>query len=252
MSWNNAMNITETLNCSVRFPNWSSKTRPLVALVSFPGSGNTWTRHLLEIASGIYTGSIGNDRGLFRGGFRGQLEDYRKGNTLIVKTHYCDRKHEFSSAILLIRNPYNAIIAEYRRRHGDHVSRFPLQNITGKYWEEFVAEHSSYWQRLHKCWLTEKRRILVVYYEDLKKDTISNIDRMMSFLNLTFTAERRRCVEENKEGNFYRKPTKNRKGSKFDPYTNSLHKLINGYITYIDRILKEDGHSPIHPASKLL
>ena len=30
-------------------------------LASFPGSGNTWSRMLLEYASGVYTGSIYND-----------------------------------------------------------------------------------------------------------------------------------------------------------------------------------------------
>ena len=33
------------------------KCRPPVALASFPGSGNTWLRHMLEGASGIFTGS---------------------------------------------------------------------------------------------------------------------------------------------------------------------------------------------------
>ena len=34
----------------------------MTALVSFPGSGNTWVRYLLETASGIFTGSIYIDR----------------------------------------------------------------------------------------------------------------------------------------------------------------------------------------------
>ena len=33
------------------------KCRSTVALASFPGSGNTWLRHMLEGASGIFTGS---------------------------------------------------------------------------------------------------------------------------------------------------------------------------------------------------
>ena len=30
---------------------------PLIALASFPRSGNTWTRQLIERATGLYTGS---------------------------------------------------------------------------------------------------------------------------------------------------------------------------------------------------
>mgnify|MGYP000126647901 CR=1 FL=1 len=38
------------------------KSLPMTALVSFPGSGNTWVRYLLETASGVFTGSIYIDR----------------------------------------------------------------------------------------------------------------------------------------------------------------------------------------------
>jgi hypothetical protein len=34
----------------------------MTALVSFPGSGNTWVRYLLETASGVFTGSVYIDR----------------------------------------------------------------------------------------------------------------------------------------------------------------------------------------------
>jgi len=37
-------------------------------LVSFPGSGNTWVRHLIEQASGIYSGSVYGDMALYIGG----------------------------------------------------------------------------------------------------------------------------------------------------------------------------------------
>jgi len=35
----------------------SNSTFKRLALASFPGSGNTWTRHMIEQATGIYTGS---------------------------------------------------------------------------------------------------------------------------------------------------------------------------------------------------
>ena len=38
-------------------------------LISFPGSGNTWTRHLIEQASGIYTGSVYGDKRLYKSGW---------------------------------------------------------------------------------------------------------------------------------------------------------------------------------------
>jgi len=37
-------------------------------LASFPGSGNTWARHLIEQASGIYSGSVYGETSLYNGG----------------------------------------------------------------------------------------------------------------------------------------------------------------------------------------
>lgn len=40
----------------------------LIALASFPGSGNTWLRHLIETAGGIYSGSVYDDEVLHEQG----------------------------------------------------------------------------------------------------------------------------------------------------------------------------------------
>ena len=45
----------------------------VIALASFPGSGNTWVRYLLQQATGIITGSIYKDHALLRNGFPGRL-----------------------------------------------------------------------------------------------------------------------------------------------------------------------------------
>ena len=45
----------------------------VVALASFPGSGNTWVRYLLQQATGIITGSIYKDHALLRNGFPGRV-----------------------------------------------------------------------------------------------------------------------------------------------------------------------------------
>ncbi len=59
--------------------------RAPVALVSFPGSGNTWVRGLLEKATEICTGSVYCDGGLLLSGMAG--ESMQSGSVLVVKTH---------------------------------------------------------------------------------------------------------------------------------------------------------------------
>lgn len=41
---------------------WNQRRPPL--LYSFPGSGNTWVRLLIELSTGIYTGSVYDDHAL--------------------------------------------------------------------------------------------------------------------------------------------------------------------------------------------
>ena len=56
-----------------------------VMLASFPGSGNTWARYVIERATGFFTGAVGNDSSLFHGGFLGEFEKQNAGTTILVK-----------------------------------------------------------------------------------------------------------------------------------------------------------------------
>ena len=101
------------------------RKHPVVALASFQGSGNTWVRHLLEQSTGIYTGSIYCDTTL-KAAFPG--EHVCSANVLVVKTHHPDSTHlpkdvklilkrnSFDKAIVLVRNPYDALVSEANRR----------------------------------------------------------------------------------------------------------------------------------------
>ena len=49
-----------------------AKSKQLIALASFPGAGNTWARHLIELATGFYTGSYYFDGSLYNKGEEAQ------------------------------------------------------------------------------------------------------------------------------------------------------------------------------------
>ena len=87
------------------------------ALVSFPGSGNTWTRYLLEAATGVFTGSVYNDPGIIKAGHYGEAREYSDGSTILQKTHrslMMPKSKMFGGrGVLVIRNPYKAIISFY-------------------------------------------------------------------------------------------------------------------------------------------
>ena len=101
-----------------------------VALVSARGSGNTWTRGLLERASGICTGFLHCDTVMRANGYVG--ETVKSGKVLVVKTHSTVPKWkcasnrysksddaDYGSAILILRNPVHSAIAEWNRRSAE-------------------------------------------------------------------------------------------------------------------------------------
>ncbi|ELU11424.1 hypothetical protein CAPTEDRAFT_193826 [Capitella teleta] len=59
---------------------------PSTALASFPGSGNTWTRHLIELSTGFYTGAIYKD-GLLKKAFPGEGNRSRSAKIDYVQLH---------------------------------------------------------------------------------------------------------------------------------------------------------------------
>ncbi|CAK8682523.1 unnamed protein product [Clavelina lepadiformis] len=155
--FNERFNLTNKINCTQ--PHWkvyrtfSEDARcdnirflppanySQTILATFPGSGNTWTRHLLERATGIYTGSVYGDKLLYKSGFLAELPEISKVRSVVVKDHMLDKNTmtSYQSAIVIIRNPYDAMIADFNRfasdgHHTAVVSEKRLQS-KGKYVE---------------------------------------------------------------------------------------------------------------------
>ena len=56
--WEMYEKVVEGTNCSAELKLFEEdSTHPRVAISSFPGSGNTWARHLLHMGSGFWTGN---------------------------------------------------------------------------------------------------------------------------------------------------------------------------------------------------
>jgi len=51
-----------------------------------------------------------------RNGFIGEYEDPISGRTIAIKNHWQDKMEFADGIILIIRNPYDAIIAEFNRK----------------------------------------------------------------------------------------------------------------------------------------
>ena len=86
--WQKYKHVEKGQNClsPLRFFTQKSK-RPIVAISSFPGSGNTWARHLLHMASGYWTGNRRTANDLKAAGWIAEDENCESRTTLAQKTH---------------------------------------------------------------------------------------------------------------------------------------------------------------------
>ena len=96
-----------------------NNTYPRTAITSFPGSGNTWFRHLIHMATGYHTGSVYEDGKLIDAGFQGEKLPWYSKEILGVKVHTMGKAkklvkefdHEvsistaFPKTIMIIRSP---------------------------------------------------------------------------------------------------------------------------------------------------
>ena len=103
-----------------------------VALVSWPGSGNSWVRLLLESTTGIYTGGVDCDFSYYAAGMIG--EGIVSNNVIVVKSHWEPPTWNFTNKILyIVRNPFDVFVADWNREQGHSHVAVANDSYFGKY-----------------------------------------------------------------------------------------------------------------------
>lgn len=186
-----------------------------VALVSYPGSGNTWVRYLLEQSTGFYTGSVYRDKLLSSRGFK---EKVYNGSVVAIKTHESWGKLtrfrftvlNYSRAILIVRHPRAAMIAEMNRYfgHGQHTTvmqniRWSREKIQNK-----MLEYINGWKNFIVSWSEFSEPILIVKFENLLNDWKVETLRMIAYLNLEPITHGVKCLEHDSDG-YFKRPISN-------------------------------------------
>eukprot|EP01041_Mallomonas_annulata_P006866 gene6866-13914_t len=160
------------------------RRKETVILVSYPRSGNSYLRTLLERNTGIITGSDSRagrtlSASLLKCGFKG--EGIVDDSVWIVKTHYPERlgylKYKAMRVILLIRNPFDVIESYFHmamtNTHNKSLSTEAFQSLS-LIWDEFLRNEIHVWNNFHKYWIEESSSknipIHVIRFEDLMTD----------------------------------------------------------------------------------
>ncbi len=166
-----------------------------VALVSYPRSGNSMLRGLLEGVTGVVTGSDTRpdrvlSRSLLKKGLRGEgVVDER---AWVVKTHWPERygyrRFPTQRIILLVRNPFDAIHSYFNMGlTNTHEGRLAddLYSSLRELWEDMARNEAKIWAKFNTFWLTRGLPIMVLRYEDLLLHTEEMLVRLVSFLERT-------------------------------------------------------------------
>ena len=178
-----------------------------VFLVSYPKSGNTWTRFLLaNLLHPEQSVNFANLRRLipdFDGG--GTKRDFdRLPRPRIIKSHGCFDPR-YPRVIYIVRDPRDVAVSQYhyhrkRRKIEDDlpIERFVARFLTGENWD------NASWGQNVLTWVGIRDgdpRFLLLRYEDMIADTSRELRKVTAFLGLDVTDEQiARAVERSSAG----------------------------------------------------
>ncbi|CAM9908376.1 unnamed protein product, partial [Discosporangium mesarthrocarpum] len=166
--------------------------KPLTALVSYPRSGNSLLRRLLEEATGVVTGSDTRpDRTLSRSlvAYGMQGEGVVDGRVRVVKSHFPERvgykPFEAGRVILLVRSPFDAIESYFNmtltNTHNQSLHDSVYEDFSSL-WDGMVRNEIQVWEKFNLHWLSCGLPMIVIRYEDLVRHTSEVMGRLLDFL----------------------------------------------------------------------
>jgi len=209
----------------------SGSFQQTVALASYPRSGNSFLRGLLERATGYVTCARGSDHKLIALGFQGHRMDPRKSTDrhrcLVHKTHVPMNQQQlatywrvdepgaysgaFDKVLMLVRNPFDVAFSSFHYFGSNNHTGLKL-NSDGSVMSMTVGSagaHARMWGRHIQYWLnrtvddgtpsqgihtTNLPKRWIVRYEDLKANPQYFVTRIANWLGVTLDDERLQCA----------------------------------------------------------
>ena len=126
-------------------------------------------------------------------------------------------------SILIIRNPYKAIISFWSwEKTNSHTVFASSGSLCSAEFREFVYKSIARWDELIQDWLTLGPHSLVVFYEDLQDNPIRELRRMLQHLGVPVEEDRLRCLSQHIGGIFHRSQTLD-----VDPFTPEHREVVS-------------------------
>jgi hypothetical protein len=166
-----------------------------VFLVSFPKSGNTWTRFLL--ANLVYpekAATFANINQLIPDPSATTKKEFdRVRRPRIIKSHECFDPR-YPRVIYIVRDPRDVALSQYHyhRKLKKIADDSPLENFVARFLKGETCPHGS-WGENVTTWLASRHndpRFLLLRYEDMVADPHRELARVAAFLNISADPDR--------------------------------------------------------------
>ncbi|XP_068213713.1 sialate:O-sulfotransferase 1-like [Palaemon carinicauda] len=213
-------------------------------LLSYPRSGNTWTRYLIESASGFFTGSIYHSKNSKRAGYLGEDDPISRNRTIVIKTHTAESlKGSNRATLLIMRNPARSLISYWNYKNNrNSFSRWflsaPNSSYKTKAFHKFVEKELEIWRSTYIYPLKNAKRLHVIFYEMLRENPVREIRGILRFLQLRPDEDRLLCLLRHLEG------VAKGQQRQIQPYTWEEKNAFDRTIEEINVILSSRGFPP--------
>lgn len=166
-----------------------------IFLVSFPKSGNTWTRFLIaNLAHPEEKVGFENIHRLVPDPYVTWKRDFdRMSRPRIIKSHECFDPR-YPRVIYIVRDPRDVVISQYHyhRKCKKIEDGYPMERFVQRFLSGETCPHGS-WGENVTTWLTSRRndpRFLLLKYEDMVADPHREMTRVAKFLNIPVDGDR--------------------------------------------------------------
>ncbi len=166
-----------------------------IFLVSFPKSGNTWTRFLIaNLVHPEEKVGFENIHRLVPDPFATAKRDFdHMSQPRVIKSHDCFDPR-YPRVMYIVRDPRDVVISQYHyhRKCNKIEDGYPMEKFVSRFVSGDTCPHGS-WGENVGTWLTARHnhpRFLLLKYEDMVADASREMTRVASFLGLNADAKR--------------------------------------------------------------
>jgi hypothetical protein len=172
-------------------------------VVSYPRSGNTWTRFLIAnlVHPDEHVSFVNIEKLIPDTSSQSNRALKRTPRPRIIKTHeYFD--HRYPRTIYIVRDPRDVALSYYdfQRKYRQIEDGYPLERYINDFVSgRLISSGWGTWAENVASWVYtrgHRESFLLLRYEDMIKDTASELQRIAVFLGVNADAERLRRVIE--------------------------------------------------------